>query len=124
VQPSSVSVTLTAFPFESVANTVNEKVQINSVDIVYAPANTASPSLPTQYMALGGTQADMGGSVTFDVRVAPQELKASPVLRALICSSTIYSYYVTMVFHCQYLKAGGTFDVSAQTNVRFADFAN
>jgi hypothetical protein len=66
----------------------------------------------------------MGSSVSIPVRVAPQDLKSSPVLNALVCSPAIYSYYVTATFHCQYLKAGDTFDVSAQMNIRFADFAN
>lgn len=124
IKPDDVNVTLNAFPFPSTGATLTEKVMVNSVDIVYTPATTLSPGLPTQYMALSGTQAEMGGSVTIPVRVAPQELKGSPILNALVCSSTIYSYYVTMTFHCKYLMSGETFTVSAQTNIRFADFAN
>ncbi len=124
VLPDDVTVTLKAFPVATGNGTVTEKVQVNSVDIVYTPANTTSPPLPAQYMALGGIVADMGSSVSIPVRVAPQDLKNSPVLSALVCSPTIYTYYVTMTFHCQYLKAGDTFDVPAQTNIRFADFAN
>jgi hypothetical protein len=124
ILPDDVNVTLSAFPVATSNNTVNEKVQVLSVDIVYSPANSTSPLLPTQYMALGGIQTDMGGSVTIPVRVAPQDLKGLPLLNSLVCSSTIYSYYVTMTFHCQYLKAGESFDVSAQTNIRFADFVN
>ena len=124
VLPDDVTVTLKAFPVATNNGTVTEKVQVNSVDIIYSPANTTSPPLPTQYMALSGILADMGSSVSIPVRVAPQDLKTSPVLSALICTQIIYSYYVTMTFHCQYLKAGDTFTVDAQTNVRFADFAN
>lgn len=127
ILPDDIDVTISAFPFPSLASTVPEKVLVKSVDIVYSPANTTSPALPRQYMALGGVQADMGASVTIPVRVAPQDLKASPVLNVLAsCPQTgvIYSYYVTMTFHCGYLKSSETFDVSAQTNVRFADFSN
>ncbi len=123
IQPDSVNVTLAAFPVATNNGTVNEKVLVNTVDIVYRPATTTTPALPTQYMGLG-LQVDMGSSVTIPVRVAPQDMKGTPPLSSLRCTPTIFPYYVTMTFHCQYLKGGGTFDVSAQTNVRFADFAN
>jgi len=122
ITADDVSVTINAFPFTSTDNTMSEKILINTVDIIYTPVSNMFPALPTQYMALGGTQVDMGGSVTIPVRVAPQDLKGLPVLNALVCTSTIYSYYVTMTFHCRYLKSGDTFTVSAQTNIRFADF--
>ncbi len=125
VLPDDLNVTLAAFPFPSTSNTVNEAVLVNSVDIVYSPANTISPPLPSPApMTLVGTRVEMGNSVTIAVRVAPQDFKGALPLRALRCSSIIYSYYVTMTFHCQYYKAGDTFDVSAQSNIRFADFVN
>jgi hypothetical protein len=124
VLPDSVNVTLAAFPVASSNGTVNEKILVKTVDIAYTPANTTTPALPTQYMALGGIQVEMGSSVTIPVRVAPQEMKRATPLNDLVWNSAIYTYYVTMTFHCQYLKGSGTFDVPAQTNVRFADFAD
>ena len=126
VTPDVVNVTLNTFPPPPGSTGVtSEKVVIKSASIVYTPANTNSPSLPAQFMALTGQMADLGSSVTVPVTVAPQDLKSSPVLNSLGCTNTIYSYYVTITFNCDYYIANNNpFSVSSQINMRFADFAN
>jgi hypothetical protein len=124
VLPDDDNVTFNAFsaPAGSNGNTP-EQVVIDRVTIVYTPAATGSPALPTQFQAIG-QQVVLGSSVTFPVRVATQRLKSDPPLNTLVCSSTIYSYRVTLAFDCHYLVSGNTFTGSTQININFADFAN
>lgn len=124
VLPNDDNITFTAFsaPAGSTGNTP-EQVIIKGVTIVYSPASAGSPALPTQYQAIS-QQVALGGSITFPVRVASQQLKTDPPLSILVYpSTTIYSYYVTMVFDCQYLVSGNSFQGSTQINIRFADFS-
>src|SRR5512139_3878036 len=61
VKPDTVNVTLNAFaPPPGTSGVTSEKVVIKSANIIYAPANTTSPALPGQFMALTGQQVDLG----------------------------------------------------------------
>ena len=124
VLPDNVNVTFTAFsaPAGSTGNTP-EQVVIDNVSIIFTPSVPGSPALQTQYQAVS-QQVALGGTLTIPVQVAPLTLKTTSPINTLICSSNIFSYYVTLVFNCHYLVTGNTFTGSTQINIKFADFAN
>ena len=127
VKPDIVNVTLNAFPAPpGSTGTTGEKVVIKSATIIYTPANTISPPLPTQFMTLTGQMVELGNSLPVPVTVASQALKSTPPLSSLVRPNTgIYSYYATITFACDYLIANNNpFSISSQININFADFAN
>lgn len=99
------------------------KVSINKVSIAYSPANTTTPSLSTQFETLG-VVIDPDSTATFSFKVASQELKASSTLSPLVCSVTIYTYFVTLTFEGVEVNSNRTETFETTLNLRFADFAD
>jgi hypothetical protein len=120
VLPDNINVTFNAF--WGSPGSPPDTIIVDQVSISYTPSNTGSPSIPSQYQAIG-QQVSLGGSKTFPVQVAPISLKKNPPLSNLICSSNIYSYHVTLMFNCRYFLTGRTFTGSVQLNISFADYA-
>lgn len=120
VKPDDVTVTITALQQKS-QSSIQNPIVIDSVDIIYAPANTSSPALATVF-AEAPLSVNPGGSGDVTVRVASQELKSGATLSQLVCTGTIYTYFVTLHFHAH--DTNGTVNIDdAHLNVRFADFA-
>lgn len=99
------------------------KVSINKVSIAYSPANTTTPSLSTQFETLG-VVIDPDDTATVSFKVASQELKSSSILSPLVCSGTIYTYFVTLTFEGVEVNTSRTETFETTLNLRFADFAD
>ncbi|MBI5747035.1 MAG: hypothetical protein HZA13_08540 [Nitrospirae bacterium] len=99
------------------------KVSINKVSIAYSPANTTTPSLSTQFETLG-VVVDPDSTATVSFKVASQDLKKSSILSPLVCSNTIYTYFVTLTFEGVEVDTNRTETFETTLNLRFADFAN
>ena len=99
------------------------KVSINKVSIAYSPANTTTPSLSTQFETLG-VVINPDDTATVSFKVASQELKSSSILSPLVCSSTIYTYFVTLTFEGVEVNTSRTETFETTLNLRFADFAD
>lgn len=95
------------------------KVKIERVTITYTPATSSSPSISTGYQSIGIVIAPDSSS-TVPVRVGSQELKSA--LSSIICSSTIYTYYVTLKFDGVEVNTNNKKSFETNLTVRFADF--
>jgi hypothetical protein len=93
------------------------------VSIAYTPADTSTPSVSTQFETLG-VVIDPGDTASVSFKAASQELKASSILSPLICSSTIYKYFVTLTFEGVEVDTDRTETFETTINMRFADFAD
>lgn len=104
------------------SNMEKSKVRIERVTVTYTAANSSSPSLPNQYQSVG-VVIDPDGSATVSVRVASQDLKSGSTLSAIMCTSTIYTYYATLKFDGVEINTNNKETFETSLTVSFADFA-
>jgi len=122
IEPNSVDVTITVNTLPNLpSNLVASPVRVDSVEITYTPSTSTTPAIPTQYRALG-IVVNPDSSVTFSVDVVPQNVKLAFV-DSLICSDTIYTYYVQMKFKVIEINTGKEETVQTALTVKLADFA-
>lgn len=121
-EADSVDVTVTSVPYPDNIGTKSLPIRIDSVTISYAPANSATPAMPSEHQVIGTTIAN-GSSATIPVRVATQEQKIR-LQPKLACSSIIYNYYTTLTFHLIEIGTDKTGDVSTSMQLRYADFVD
>lgn len=122
-EADSVDVTVTSVPYpDNINGTKNLPIRIDSVTISYAPANSATPAMPSEYQVIG-TTIENGSSATIPVRVATleQKIRLQP---KLACSNIIYNYYTTLTFHLIEIGTDETSDVSTAMQLRYADFVD
>jgi len=100
---------------------VASPVRVDSVEITYTPSTSTTPTIPTQYRALG-IVVNPDSSVTFGVDVVPQNIAAA-FLDQLLCSDKIYTYYVQMKFKVIEVNTGKEETVQTALTVKLADFA-
>lgn len=122
VLPDSATVSVSLLPQQR-----STTVIIDSVTITYTPANTSSPQLNPEHAVINqpiivGTS---GAAADVSFRVVSQEFKMTPPLTNLVCTNTIYSYYVTLTFSAHDINSGDTVNIDpARMNIRFADFVD
>jgi len=122
IEPNLVDVTITVNTLPNLpSNLVASPVRVDSVEINYKPSTSTTPSITTQYRALG-IVVNPDTSVTFSIDVVPQSVKLAFVDR-LICSDTIYTYYVEMKFKVIEINSGKEETVQTALTVKLADFA-
>jgi hypothetical protein len=122
VTADSVNVTITSTLIPNLPTGVTaSQVSLQQVTLQYTPADTISPALPDQYLALDSF-VTAGGSATVPIIVASQALKMSPTLSALVCTTKIYHYYVTMFFEGVEVNTNVTQNFETTMDVYFADF--
>jgi len=122
VSADSVQVTVNSTAIPNLpTSVVASPVSLQQVTLQYTPADTTSPPLPPQYFTLN-TIVPGGGTATVPVIVASEALKESTTLSALICSTKIYRYYVTMTFEGVEVNTNVTQNFETTLNINFADF--
>ena len=122
IEPNLVDVTITVNTLPNLpSGLVASPVRVDSAEIIYTPSTSTTPSITTQYRALG-IVVNPDSSVTFGIDVVPQSVKLVFVDR-LICSDTIYTYYVTMKFKVIEINSGKEETVQTALTVKLADFA-
>jgi len=122
IEPNLVDVTITVNTLPNLpSGLVASPLRVDSAEIIYTPSTSTTPSITTQYRALG-IVVNPDSSVTFGIDVVPQSVKLVFVDR-LICSDTIYTYYVTMKFKVIEINSGKEETVQTALTVKLADFA-
>lgn len=124
ISPDDVDVTINSSTIPNLPEFVTaSRVRLDKVTIIFSPADTSSPLLPTQYQTLG-QYVEPGGSATVPVRVASQELKSGATLSGLVCTNTTYSYYVTLRFEGVEINTDQRETFETTLNVKFSDFVD
>lgn len=122
IKPDLVDVTIAARTLPNLpSGLVASPVRVDSAEIVYNPSSSSVPTIPTQYRALG-VVINPDAEATFSLDVVPQNIKIALVDR-LICSDTIYQYYVEIKFKVIEINSGKEETVQTALTVKFADFA-
>lgn len=122
IKPDLVDVTIAVRTLPNLPSSlVSSPVRVDSAEIIFIPSSPSVPTLPTQYRALG-IVINPDTEVTFSLDVVPQNIKIALVDR-LICSDTIYQYYVEIKFKVIEINSGKEETVQTALTVKFADFA-
>lgn len=122
INPDLVDVTFSITALPNLPSGLNPSpVRVESVEIIFTPATSTAPSIPTQYRALGVLVLP-GTSSTFTLDVVSQNVKIS-LTDKLICSDIIYYYYVQLKFRVIEVNTGKTETVQTALTLKLADFA-
>ncbi|MEM4134391.1 MAG: hypothetical protein QXV73_04265 [Candidatus Micrarchaeia archaeon] len=121
VVQDNVNVTIRVNPIEGIPNTVQfSPVRVESVEVKYTPIDNLSPTIPTQYYNLS-VVVNSGESATFPLEVIPYNLKIA-LQQRLICTESIYRYYVTFTFKTVEINSGKRADVEGHLTLMVGDF--
>lgn len=122
IKPDLVDVTIAVRTLPNLpSGLVASPVRVDSAEIIFTPSSPSVPTIPTQYRALG-IVINPDTEATFSLDVVPQNIKMALVDR-LICSDTIYQYYVVIKFKVIEVNTGKEETVQTALTVKFADFA-
>ncbi|ABQ26005.1 hypothetical protein [Geotalea uraniireducens] len=116
-----IDVTSNVYPNNSNAGLLSS-VEIKSATISYSPVTSNIPVIPVQYEPLGVTIAP-GATATIPITVAKMEIKQS-LFNALVCTGTIFSYYVTIKIDALETKTGKTASFEKILTVSFSDWVD
>lgn len=122
INPDTVQVTINVLPLPNLPTGLTASpVRVDSAEIIFTPATSTTPQIPTQYRALG-IVINPNSSSPFTLDVVPKDVKMALVDR-LICSDTIYQYYVQIKFVVIEIDTGKSGTVQTALTVKLADFA-
>ncbi|MEI6208308.1 MAG: hypothetical protein WCP20_16125 [Desulfuromonadales bacterium] len=115
----NVSVVSTTY---SNTGSVGLPIRIESATISYAPANTATPPMASEFQTIGVIMTN-GGTASVPVRVVSQEQKLR-LQPKLACNATIYNYYTTITLNVTEIGTETKSTVTTSFQLRLADFVD
>lgn len=98
---------------------------VTRITVHYTPANSATPAIPDAFLNTNQTVSP-GSTVTFPIPVLTETQKIALLDRTTlpmpVCSSTVFEYYVDIVFETTEPGGNGkTRNITAKMNLAVAD---
>ncbi|MEW6379617.1 MAG: hypothetical protein AB1611_08405 [bacterium] len=126
IKPDSISVQIKSQVLSNKNKTLPASdIRIESVRIDYTPADSGTPALDSQFLALGQI-IEPDEEVKIDVKVMSQAQKINyPLARLLRRSvSDIYKYHTKLTFNCIEILSDRETDLTTSLSIDVADFVS
>lgn len=98
-------------------------IRVESVAIIYTPADSTTPAMATVYQDIGMTIAN-GSTATIPIEVTTQKQK-SGLISVFACTSTNeYYYYAKIIFNITEISTGKKTTVDSTVNLHLYDYVD